>query len=113
MAHQHSPRFLKIVQDAKARVRELTVDQVKAKQERTAAPQRTINDSIPVCDHCVLQKKKGVQSFLLTLPSKASRYLNETRRRFRPRPIRQQANSPLSNPSPSESGHGHLGDQRR
>ena len=31
MAHQHSPRFLKIVQDAKARVRELTVDQVKAK----------------------------------------------------------------------------------
>ena len=31
MAHQHSPRFLKIVQDAKARVREVTVDQVKAK----------------------------------------------------------------------------------
>jgi rhodanese-related sulfurtransferase len=34
MAHQHSPRFLKIVQDAKARVRELTVDQVKAKLDR-------------------------------------------------------------------------------
>jgi len=34
MAHQHSPRFLKIVQDAKARVRELTVDQVKAKVDR-------------------------------------------------------------------------------
>jgi rhodanese-related sulfurtransferase len=31
MAHQHSPRFLKIVQDAKSRIRELTVDQVKAK----------------------------------------------------------------------------------
>src|SRR5262245_11269409 len=34
MAHQHTPRFLKIVQDAKARVRELTVDQVKAKLDR-------------------------------------------------------------------------------
>jgi rhodanese-related sulfurtransferase len=34
MAHQHSPRFLKIVQDAKARIRELTVDQVKAKMDR-------------------------------------------------------------------------------
>ena|SRR5713226_3702215 len=34
MAHQHSSRFLKIVQDAKARVRELTVDQVKAKLDR-------------------------------------------------------------------------------
>jgi len=34
MAHQHSPRFLKIVQDAKARVRELTVDQVKTKLDR-------------------------------------------------------------------------------
>ena len=31
MAHQHSPRFLKITEDARARVRELTVDQVKAK----------------------------------------------------------------------------------
>jgi rhodanese-related sulfurtransferase len=34
MAHQHSPGFLKIVQDAKKRVRELTVDQVKAKFDR-------------------------------------------------------------------------------
>jgi rhodanese-related sulfurtransferase len=34
MAHQHSPGFLKIVQDAKKRVRELTVDQVKAKLDR-------------------------------------------------------------------------------
>ena len=34
MAHQHSPRFLKIVQDAKSRIRELTVDQVKAKLDR-------------------------------------------------------------------------------
>jgi rhodanese-related sulfurtransferase len=31
---QHSPRFLKIVQDARSRVRELTVDQVKAKLDR-------------------------------------------------------------------------------
>jgi rhodanese-related sulfurtransferase len=31
MAHQHSSRFLKIVQDAKARIREVTVDQVKSK----------------------------------------------------------------------------------
>src|SRR5215831_7770300 len=34
MAHQHSPRFLKLVEDAKGRVRELTVDQVKAKLDR-------------------------------------------------------------------------------
>jgi rhodanese-related sulfurtransferase len=31
MAHQHSPRFLQIVDEARARVRELTVDDVKAK----------------------------------------------------------------------------------
>jgi rhodanese-related sulfurtransferase len=34
MAHQHPPRFLKIVQDAKTRIREVTVDQVKAKLDR-------------------------------------------------------------------------------
>jgi len=34
MAHQHSPGFLKIVNDAKTRVRELNVDQVKAKLDR-------------------------------------------------------------------------------
>jgi rhodanese-related sulfurtransferase len=34
MAHQHSPGFLKVVQDAKTRVRELTVEQVKAKLDR-------------------------------------------------------------------------------
>ncbi len=31
---QHSPRFLQLVQDAKRRVKELTVDQVKAKLDR-------------------------------------------------------------------------------
>ena len=34
MAPQHSPRFLKIVEDARARVRELTIDDVKAKLDR-------------------------------------------------------------------------------
>ena len=34
MAMQHSPAFLKLVQDAKTRVRELTVDDVKAKLDR-------------------------------------------------------------------------------
>jgi rhodanese-related sulfurtransferase len=34
MAHQHTPRFLKIVEDAKKRVLETTVDQVKAKLDR-------------------------------------------------------------------------------
>jgi rhodanese-related sulfurtransferase len=34
MAHQHSPAFLKIVNDAKTRIRETTTDQVKAKMER-------------------------------------------------------------------------------
>jgi rhodanese-related sulfurtransferase len=34
MAHQHSPGFLKIVNDAKSRIRELTVDQVKARLDR-------------------------------------------------------------------------------
>lgn len=31
---QHAPKFLQLVQDAKKRVRELTVDQVKAKLDR-------------------------------------------------------------------------------
>jgi rhodanese-related sulfurtransferase len=31
---QHSPRFLKLVEDVRKRVRELTVDQVKAKLDR-------------------------------------------------------------------------------
>ncbi|MBZ5572480.1 MAG: sulfurtransferase [Acidobacteriia bacterium] len=34
MAHQHSPRFLKIVDDAKARIQETTVDDVKARLDR-------------------------------------------------------------------------------
>src|ERR671929_116797 len=34
MAAQHSPRFLKLVQEAKARVRETTVDEVKARLDR-------------------------------------------------------------------------------
>jgi rhodanese-related sulfurtransferase len=34
MAKHHSPRFLQLVQDAKQRVKELTVDQVKAKLDR-------------------------------------------------------------------------------
>jgi rhodanese-related sulfurtransferase len=34
MAAQHSPRFLQLVQDAKSRVKELTVDQVKAKLDQ-------------------------------------------------------------------------------
>jgi rhodanese-related sulfurtransferase len=35
MAHQHSPRFLKIVEDTKKRVREVTVDDVKTKLDRS------------------------------------------------------------------------------
>jgi rhodanese-related sulfurtransferase len=34
MAHQHSPGFLKIVEDAKNRVHEVTIDEVKAKLDR-------------------------------------------------------------------------------
>jgi len=34
MAHQHPPRFLKIVDDARKRIRETTVDEVKAKLDR-------------------------------------------------------------------------------
>jgi rhodanese-related sulfurtransferase len=34
MAHQHPPRFLKIVDDAKARVRETNVDEVKNRMDR-------------------------------------------------------------------------------
>ncbi len=34
MAHQHPPRFLKIVDDAKTRVRETTVDEVKKRIDR-------------------------------------------------------------------------------
>jgi len=34
MAHQHPPRFLKIVADAKTRVRETNVDEVKKKMDQ-------------------------------------------------------------------------------
>jgi rhodanese-related sulfurtransferase len=34
MAQTHSPRFLQIVNDARLRIKELTVDQVKAKLDR-------------------------------------------------------------------------------
>jgi rhodanese-related sulfurtransferase len=34
MAHQHPPRFLKIVDDAKRRVRETNVDAVKSRMDR-------------------------------------------------------------------------------
>jgi len=35
MAHQHPPRFLKIVDDAKTRIRETTVDEVKKRMDRS------------------------------------------------------------------------------
>jgi rhodanese-related sulfurtransferase len=34
MAHTHSPRFLQLVEDAKKRVKETTVDQVKTRLDR-------------------------------------------------------------------------------
>ena len=34
MAHQHPPRFLKIVDDAKSRIRETNVDEVKQRMDR-------------------------------------------------------------------------------
>jgi rhodanese-related sulfurtransferase len=34
MAHQHPPRFLKIVDEARSRIRETDVDQVKARLDR-------------------------------------------------------------------------------
>ncbi len=34
MAHQHSPGFLKIVEDAKKRIRETTIDDVKTRLDR-------------------------------------------------------------------------------
>jgi rhodanese-related sulfurtransferase len=34
MAHQHSPRFLKIVEETRKRIQEVTIDDVKAKLDR-------------------------------------------------------------------------------
>jgi rhodanese-related sulfurtransferase len=34
MAHQHSPRFLKIVDETRNRIRQVTIDDVKAKLDR-------------------------------------------------------------------------------
>jgi rhodanese-related sulfurtransferase len=34
MAHQHPPRFLKLVEDAKQRVRETNVEEIKARMDR-------------------------------------------------------------------------------
>jgi len=36
MAHNHPPRFLKIVDDARSRIRETTVDEVKKRLDRRA-----------------------------------------------------------------------------
>lgn len=38
MAHKHSPRFLKIVDDARSRVKECTVDDVKKRLDRGEKP---------------------------------------------------------------------------
>ena len=35
IAHQHSPRFLQIVEDAKKRVRETNIEDVKARMDRS------------------------------------------------------------------------------
>jgi len=35
MAHQHSARFLRIVEDAKKRIREVSIDDVKARLDRS------------------------------------------------------------------------------
>jgi len=34
MAHQHSPRFLKIVEDSRQRIREISIDEVKQKLDK-------------------------------------------------------------------------------
>jgi rhodanese-related sulfurtransferase len=34
MAHQHSPRFLRIVEDVKSRIHEVSIDEVKAKLDQ-------------------------------------------------------------------------------
>lgn len=34
MAHQHSPRFLQIVEEARKRIREVSIDEVKARLDR-------------------------------------------------------------------------------
>jgi rhodanese-related sulfurtransferase len=34
MAHQHSPRFLKIVEDSRQRIREISIDEVRQKLDR-------------------------------------------------------------------------------
>ena len=34
MAHQHSPRFLKIVEDTRKRIREVSIDEVKKRLDR-------------------------------------------------------------------------------
>jgi rhodanese-related sulfurtransferase len=59
MAHQHPPRFLKIVDDAKTRVRETNVDAVKKRMERgekfilvdTREESEFANDHLPGAIH--------------------------------------------------------------
>jgi len=41
MAHNHPPRFLKIVDDARSRIRETTVDEVKKRMDRRAKDRRS------------------------------------------------------------------------
>jgi rhodanese-related sulfurtransferase len=59
MAHQHPPRFLKIVDDARTRVRETSVDTVKSRMDRgdqfllvdVREESEYVNDHIPGAIH--------------------------------------------------------------
>ena len=57
MAHQHSPGFLKIVGDAKARVREVTVEQVKDKLDQASSDM----DKVAVRSRAITKKLRHVE----------------------------------------------------
>jgi len=50
MAHNHPPRFLKIVDDARSRIRETTVDEVKKRMDRRSEGRSDEKDKFVLVD---------------------------------------------------------------
>jgi rhodanese-related sulfurtransferase len=50
MAHNHPPRFLKIVDDARSRIRETTVDEVKKRMDRRSEGRSDEKDNFVLVD---------------------------------------------------------------
>ena len=58
---QHAPRFLKIVDDAKSRIKEISIDEVKQKLDRGEEFSSTTGRWVHSWRHCETWTGKGVR----------------------------------------------------